>query len=335
MSAPQQAQAQRAQGVQLQPAIPMAFGLTPTTPVFGGTYSEGPGYGKSAQAAAAFPNAYVIGPRNGIPLVSQALWGFVPMHDDSITDLVQLTQKFPEILRAYAGKIDAFVLDDFSVLADRTYRLYAPAVIAANNNNAHAAYTWIANIVATVRDQMREANVHCWFGAHAQPAWIEQGVRLKGRPLLPGKLAPKTFPALPDMILRATVDPTVRGWPVVYKVDKLDPDWETKDRTDVCWERTPANVRAILTHFGYKLSRAPGLEWQDELVEAAVQGLGGGNEPAKVYEWIYAQVAERTKSRPELTPKIFAWTAQDAAAVFEIRRHHAQRLAQSFQNYGY
>jgi hypothetical protein len=47
-----------------------------------------------------------------------------------------------------------------------------------------------------------------------------------------------------------------------------DPNWVTKDRHGVTPDRAPMNTAEILRMAGYEIRRAPGLEWQEGIVDA-------------------------------------------------------------------
>ncbi|MDO8688736.1 MAG: hypothetical protein Q7R39_01765, partial [Dehalococcoidia bacterium] len=52
-----------------------------------------------------------------------------------------------------------------------------------------------------------------------------------------------------------------------------DPNYVSKDRHGVTPDYAPFNLREILRSAGYRLSRWPGLEWQDAVADGIAHGI--------------------------------------------------------------
>lgn len=308
-------------------------------PWFGIIYGDS-GTGKSTACVYAFPKGFFVGPRGGVTKIGITVVGYVPRSDEGeVYDLDMLADAIPKI--ASLG-CEALIVDDLSVLAERTFRKIQGQQKGGGEKNKYKVYQDIADLCFYIRDECRRLNMHAAMNAHAMSAFVDNGVRWTGRPALPGKLAPKHFPPVCDSVLRAVVlPPPIAGiqaptterdvaapWPGVFRNSPLDPDWYTKCRHDTP-DRTPMNLGEILRDAGYKLSRAPGLEWQDEMVELAAKHILDGNAEAAVLPWVYEQSALVLKSVPrDVWPKIHRWTRSDVLARVWLRRNKAQAFAQ-------
>ena len=320
------------------------FTSSPAEPWFGVLFGESGG-GKSTACLYAFPQAFFVGPRGGVTKIGQSVVGYVPRTDDgAIYDAEQLLRVTPQIA---AMGVQAMVVDDWSVLLDRTYRRF---LMGNTSKNAYLPYTLIADIAFQQRDLCRQLNIHTAMNMHPMSAFVDdEGQRWLGRPKLPGKHAPKYFPQVCDSVLRTEV-PRVQGtplaplgafpvaldgaeawdfeWPGRFRNDPSDPDWYTKDRFD-CPDRAPMNLGELLRSGGYTLPRAPGLEWMEELVEYASAALLAGGSPRQVYLALIAEVQKRLvgKISAPAWPFIQRWAEQDVKARVWFQRKRAERFA--------
>ena len=94
----------------------------------------------------------------------------------------------------------------------------------------------------------------------------------------------------------------------------------TGDRTGICTKKTPGNLRELLraSESNYKLSRLPGLEWQDDVAEAVAQDIVGG---AAVQEAIQSAVSGRTDNSLHLR-----WACQDGIARGVLQQQASRSL---------
>lgn len=307
---------------------PHGFVLEHREPLFGLYYGDS-NTGKSTDLVYTFPNGFYVGPPGGVTKIGVGVVGWLPKHDEgSIDTLEKLIVQLPAIQRLGC---DALIIDDLSVIAEKTVRTSRPA-FPSSGDGRFKLWQHVADCLFTLRDHCRALSIHVAANAHPMGAWTDEGgVRWKGGPWFPGRLAPIHFPPVTDQVLRAKKellpDQLPEEWPAVYANDTLDQDWYSKDRLDVCWAKTPMNLREILTAGRYKLSRAPGLEWQDEVVEAVARFVAQGNAFQAVWAWaVGAYLAPRIAQYPaELQRQVTLWTRRDARARIAIRMQRAQR----------
>jgi len=122
-----------------------------------------------------------------------------------------------------------------------------------------------------------------------------------GGPNLPGQLL-EELPRNIDMMLLMTADPSREPHGASYRCSlKHYPTWRTKDRHDVCWERTPPNLAEILRAAGYLIERPVGFEWLDNYVEHIAQQIAAagfaGTMAVKPAAWILRDAMDRAEIR--------------------------------------
>jgi hypothetical protein len=95
----------------------------------------------------------------------------------------------------------------------------------------------------------------------------------------------------------------------------MNSDWITGDRTGVCYDKTPGNMREILhaSESNYRLSRLPGLEWQDELADRIALALAQG---AEINEALQASIIGY-----QANPLHLRWGCQDGIARYVLQQH--------------
>ncbi len=185
--------------------------------------------------------------------------------------------------------------DDITVIGERTASEMAGS-FASTGDGVLARWAAIGNIFMLLRNRLRELGLHCFLSAHPMTAWADkQGVRHKGGPAFPGKVAPVRFPPVCDGVFRAVLDPAWPDplWKAYYEVDPHHPDWFTKDRHDQIRGKAPMNTAEILRLAGYDIARCPGLEWQEAIVEACAIAVTKG------------------ASWDVVRPEIMAWARKD------------------------
>jgi len=117
---------------------------------------------------------------------------------------------------------------------------------------------------------------------------------------------------------KAAVAATQAGhvaWPGVYRCSRADSEWITKDRHAVTPDFSPMNQAELLRAAGYVIDRAPGLEWQEELIEAGARAILGGHPEIEVYKQVLAHGQQKTQD-----PRHLRWMLRDCRDRVVIRR---------------
>jgi len=171
---------------------------------------------------------------------------------------------------AKARRFDTLVVDDFSLMVQDSFN----AIEAANPNTKNGFALWgeLNRKICALRDTARSCGMHVIFSCHESAPTTKDGRFIRGGPKLPGKM-PEDFPGVVDTVLRTALDKGRPGWHGVYKCSIDDPNYVTKDRHGVVPETAPMNLGEILRLAGYEILRAPGLEWQEEVVAAIAEEL--------------------------------------------------------------
>ena len=262
------------------------------------TVTYGPsGMGKTTDLLYSFPTGLFVAPPGAIKPAYHVV-GFVPAHVEAKT-IMDATKIVEE--HAKKGKYDSIVVDDFSLLADSTI---------AQLEKKHTGFKlWgaLRDVVLDFRDTARHAGMHVIMTAHESTPRTINGVFVRGGPKLPGRL-PEDVPTACDLVLRASFDQTRRGWHGVYRCTIDDPSWVTKDRHGVTPDRAPMNVAEILRSAGYTIERAPGLEWQEGIVDALATAMA--SDPAN--ESSYVEQAKELCAEHTENSLHVRWVMRDA-----------------------
>lgn len=162
---------------------------------------------------------------------------------------------------------DAVGVDDFSLLAETT--------ISVLERRLSGFKLWgaLRDDVLDFRNAARKGGMHVVVNAHESSPRTYNGAFIRGGPKLPGRL-PEDLPAHADLILRAVANPNGVGpWPAAYRCTALDSQYISGDRHGVTPDMAPLNIGEILRAAGYKLRRAPGMEWIDNVADALAASL--------------------------------------------------------------
>lgn len=267
------------------------------------------GLGKTVDTLYSFPRGLFIAPPGALK-PSQNVIGFVPASTEAAT-IMEAT----DLLKKHGknAEFDAIIVDDFSLLAETT---------VAQLEKKHTGFKlWgeVRDAVLAFRDTARHVGLHVILTAHESAPKTTNGAFIRGGPKLPGRL-PEDVPTVCDLVLRASVDPTRRGWHACYRCTVDDPNWVSKDRHGVTPDRAPMNLGEILRLAGYTLRRAPGLEWQDELVAnlaAALMETPAGQEKALI-----SATAENCRAQG-LEDLHIRWAVRDALDRVALTRAKA------------
>lgn len=298
------------------------------------------GTGKSLAALRALPNAYFVGPKNGVAMLAASKCGFMPKY---VNDSIGFIEEVNALLgtdgsgkRQLPADCDGLVVDDASILADRSFRRSEPGLRASGGG--YAPFVFIASLLFTLRDLARYAGVPVVLLCHPQAPWMDEGVRLKGGPWFPGRVAPIHVPPICDFVYQSAGPPLGSSkdneWHGVLMNDEHDPDWYMKDRTDAATKDlrvAPGNLRELMTAAGFKLSRAPGLEWQDEVVDVVTRHVLAGNDFRQVWAWaakdlVQPRIAALGIPVPSrIEENIIDWTRHDARSRVTIQKAMASR----------
>lgn len=231
------------------------------------------------------------------------------------------------ISKLKSGIVDTVVVDDLSLLADRTVRFYS----LERHLGGYDLWGAVRNSFLALRETARRKNVHVVMNAHEQGPRMINNARILGGPLLPGKAA-SDIPKACDFVLRAQPIPRMDksiGWPVVYRCTPEDPDYTSGDRDNVTADKSPMNLGEILRLAGYPLPRLSALSWQEAMVEK-VSGefatiLGKDDECRALNTFVIEGCMKKYRcSEPHAI-----WTARDAydravlrASLSGHRRHY-------------
>lgn len=293
----------------------------PSVAAFCVIYGES-GLGKSTDMAATFPNALFVARPGGMQSAQSFLGIEVAEAHvrtlEQVIDLIGLAKQ-----RGH----DAIVVDDLSLLAESTDRDLDAALAAEGNRNKYAKYTALNGMAAALREQGRYVGLHFAANAHERPAGMDaKGVQRSGGPKLPSWNMSDSIVHEASLVLRAARDARrAANWQTVYDC-RHEAGWVGKDRLTAAATRSPHNLRAILTAGGYTLSRAPGLEWQDEVVTAVKRKAADGRMASEIAAELWPKLVREAG----LNPRHVAWAIRDGIASAELATATADRFKNLF-----
>lgn len=236
------------------------------SPVFGGSYGD-TGTGKTGDALFAFPEAFIFAQPGVIPKLAKGLVGIAKPKWKPVNTLPEVIK---EMRSAHARKVRpiAWLLDDTSLMQQETVR--------QSKLGGFELWRTVLNQIleiAYIARSMMEA--HVWMTMHEQGSRVIHGTFVKGGPLLAGQAA-NHLPKSMDMLLRVMHEEARPGWNFAYQCNNADINFSTKDRTNTTPDLAPMNTGEILRAAGYKIPRAKGLEWQEEVIKRYVDGALAG-----------------------------------------------------------
>lgn len=269
------------------------------------------GVGKTTDLLYSFPTGLFVAPPGALKPADHVV-GFVPESIEAAT-IMDATKIVKD--HGKSTKYDAIIVDDFSLLSEATVN------VLEKKHTGFKLWGALRDAVLDFRDTARHAGLHVVLTAHESTPRTVSGTFVRGGPRLPGRL-PEDLPTACDLVLRAAYDGTRRGWHAVYRCTIDDTQWITKDRHGVTPDKAPMNTAEILRAAGYQIRRAPGLEWQEELVEVLATALymPGSDEKALMQE---AVELCREKTQNDLHVR---WVMRDALDRAAIRRAHRDVL---------
>lgn len=226
--------------------------------------------GKTADAIAAFPDGlYVAAP--GALAPHDKLWGIpkpTAIDRETFADITALALAAPK------GKYPALVVDDATLVADRTVMKLSQRL------SGYDLWAAVLKQAIELRDTLRRLGMHVVFTAHEAVAEVKNGVRLPGGPSFPGQTRVK-LPAAADLLLHAEerssglADDKFFGWVMMYRTS-LTSDWLAGSRFHTA-DRIPMNLGEVLRSADFPIPRAKGLEWQEAMVEKLAGALVGAD----------------------------------------------------------
>ncbi len=284
---------------------------------------------KTSDAIAAFPNGLFIGVPSAIALVANNELGIQPAIHPSppqtLPELVQMLEQLsanPETLKPYG----ALIIDDASHICKRSMLMWAEEAPTGRSGRKDRffQYQQLNSHLLQLAGLSRHLGVHLAMTFHERPPGSNaDGVFCPGGPDVPSRNQTETLPSWCDINVRSMVDPTYPDpwFPSVYYCDPTDSEWVTGDRTGVCTEKTPGNLREIMnaSASGYKLDRFPGLEWQDEVAEEVASQIILGRSSRDV-------ATEVMKKHNQYSQVHLRWACQDGIARGVLRAQQQKGL---------
>ena len=277
---------------------------------------------KTSDALATFPTALCLGVPSAVTLVAQNELGFTPsVHPSSprtLPDLVRLLHHLGD--SGDAQKYGAIIIDDASHLCQQSMLYWQDKAPTGRSGKKDRFYQYqeLNRHLLEISSLARHIGVHLLMTFHERtPGSNADGRFCPGGPDVPSRNQVETIPSWCDINVRAMIDPTYPDpwFPAVYYCDPTDPEWVTGDRTGVCYDKTPGNMREVLraSQSNYKLDRVKGLEWQDEMADAVAEAIVQGASSRDA-------VAEITAGRKEAQLHL-RWACQDGIArgVLQLR----------------
>lgn len=256
---------------------------------------------------------------------SESVCGYA-IPDSNVIDAESIPYVEALIAKLKPGKVDAVVVDDLSLLAERTVRHFV-----ALRYSGFDLWRAVRDAFLALRETARRKSLHVILNAHDQGPRMINNARMRGGPLLPGKAA-DDIPKACDFVLRAQPIPRLDkavGWPVVYRCTPEDPDYVSGDRDNVTADRSPMNIGEILRLAGYNLPRLAALPWQERMVENASKLFASVLTDDAACKRLNAEIIDGCMKKFGATEQHGIWTARDAydRAVLRVglsghRRHY-------------
>jgi hypothetical protein len=236
-----------------------------------------------------------------------------------VNTIAQATTAIAEFVKRN-GKPPAIVLDDFSILAERSH-------FALDRAGMKGWGVWqkLARDVMALRELALNLGVTLIITCHeSQPKTTDAGVFIPGGPKMPSAAMVAMLPSICTLVMRGAKDTFAQlpEWSGAYSCDATDGRWVTKDRYCVVPKTAPQNIREILLRareIGHDVivpPRAQGLEWLDGVAEQVAGGLRSGafQNPAAA-----ATGLAGAPNLPSQDPRHLRWAWRDGCARHKLR----------------
>jgi len=267
------------------------------------------GYGKSLDALYSAPTGLFLTPAPGGLVAARSMLG--------VTVREERVQSIPHactILKK-AGNVDALILDDFSILAERSW-----LALDSSGQKGWQLWTKLRKEVLHLRELCISGGTTLILTAHEQQPDSFEGTLQPGGPKMPSKTLTTTLPHIATLVLRCVKDSFIQPpqWIGRYNCDPSETRWITKDRYCVVGKQSPMNLREILVRaneVGHSVAvppRAPGLEWLDEAAEAVAGNMAAGGTPTDSA----SKLAVKGKGAD---PRHLRWAWRDGVARHTLR----------------
>jgi len=283
-----------------------------------------PKLGKTTDLGFTFPQGHFFAPSASSLMPLKKIVGIAPKIA-VVKDIDRVHQYVKD--NANNESISAIIIDDIALLADEGInRWKLPQQIPSNPNgnpdmrNGWYPYQRIKEVCQEICLIARHAPWHLVLDSHERvPEISEVGIRTRGGPILPGKLAGPALEKNASMILRAIVSSPLEdkgasddAWPVIYTCDVSDRNFTTGDRNGVALKKNPMNLREILFAGGVELPYAT--EWQGaEVAKLTALALEGKLNAESLTTW-------QSTLNGAATPTLIDWILRDARArVFMLK----------------
>lgn len=286
-----------------------------------------PGLGKTVDCVYSFPMALFIAAPGAVKSgVTTTGWAPRVEYADDLDGIAKTVEK--HIASTDPKKRREVVIDDFGAAVASTELAMSTQV-----RDGRAMYKQLYVKVRRLLEQFRDWNVLVALSTHRKepkPA-SPDGPGHAGGPGLPGALMTQV-PAITDLWANMHVDPARRPHPVSYAAGMCPQGGQgTRDRHNVCGERSPANLGELLRCAGWYPQRPPGMEWYDEAIER-LAGVVLSNQSTLQDAAKYA--VEQLRGRGA-QPWQIRWFIRDLVDRVEIRTAKAKREAEAFAFLGF
>jgi len=275
------------------------------------------GMGKTTDTLFSFPMGLFFA-LPGALKPSLRVVGWDPHAAGQVVPVTDLDAAVQALRQVKPGTFDAVVVDDLSLLAERTMQNLEAKY--AGSRNMFALWDSLRDTVIRFREAARACGLHVILNAHERQPETKDGTFFRGGPALPSKTLTERIPHIADTVLRACADPTMPGqWKGIYKCEPANPQWVMKDRHGCCPPTCPQNLGEILRMAGYTIRRRPELGWQEEWVEWVAQNLAGGRPEKDV-------MAELNANFAEADPLHLRWVRRDGRHRHMLRKAYTQMV---------
>lgn len=287
-------------------------------PVFGVFYGPS-GWGKTTDMLFSFPQALFIAAKGALkPWVEVVGLPYAPATTSDPKTIQDATNLIQQISKEKKRKYNAIVVDDLSLMADRTW------AEAEKKFSGHPLWGEIRRQLLNFRDAARDAGLHILMTAHERnPHNDDKKGFVRGGPMLPGTM-PEDMPKACDTVFRVGKEDAFPMWPFVYHCDETSTQYVQKDRHGLTPKVAPMNVGEIL-RVGYGQSqwpilRAVGLEWMEESVEKLANAFAGHLPHTPEHAELRRKAMEQLLAKKTKDTRHVYWVIRDATARALLRK---------------